>query len=124
MKHEVWERLKAHHAELIGSLPNTNRSVKKMPVFMFQPNPTQTEIEMNATTAPHSEPVTVDFRPKGHKLVPAGRRVPQGGATGDTFSHYAWMSAETKEDRDRLFMVAHVCTRYGSHLPILTGRRT
>jgi hypothetical protein len=111
MKPDVWERLKAHHAKLIHGLPSINRSMRKRPVIEYETVFRQTEIELDDTAAPHSEPKIIDYRPQGHKLVSAGRRVPQGGAEGDTYSHYAWMNASTRSDRDRLFMVAHVCPK-------------
>lgn len=104
MKLEVWARLKEHHGALIGRLPEVRRSEKKLPVVEAP----VIENDDDAIYLPHPGPVKIDFRPTGHKLVAAGRRVPQGGAPGDTYSHYAWMKASTREDRGRLFMVADV----------------
>jgi hypothetical protein len=45
---------------------------------------------------------------KGLDMKNAGRRLPQGGAPGDTYSHYSWMAGDSSEERDRIFAYIHV----------------
>jgi hypothetical protein len=54
---------------------------------------------------------SIDWRTPSHKMGAAGRRMPQGGARGDTYSHYSWMSGGTPENRNILFHMIHVCMR-------------
>lgn len=49
-------------------------------------------------------------KPENSRLYASGRRVPVGGAPGDTYAKYAWMAGDTKEDRDRIFAHVHVCS--------------
>jgi hypothetical protein len=52
----------------------------------------------------------VSVKPEDSKLCASGRRLPEGGAPGDTYAKYAWMSGDTFGDRDRIFAHVHVCS--------------
>jgi len=56
----------------------------------------------------HEKPIPVDLKPQGSNMKAAGKRLPVGGASGDTFNHYAWMDSATEEQRDAIFRYIRV----------------
>jgi hypothetical protein len=86
--------------------PVTPRSRRKSPFALQSARALMMEYPERGMS--HEMPTTVDLQFPGGNQKAAGKRLPVGGAPGDTYSHYSWMGSETIEQRDAIFRYAQV----------------
>lgn len=93
--------------------PITARSQRKSPYALQSAQALMMEYPERGMS--HEKDDLVDLQFPGGNQKAAGKRLPAGGAPGDTYSHYSWMDSETVEDRDAIFRYAQVRLFTHSH---------
>jgi hypothetical protein len=93
-------------AQIRRLAPVTTRSQRKSPCALQSAQALMMEYPERQMS--HEQDLLVNLQFPGGNQKAAGKRLPAGGAPGDTYSHYSWMGSDTVEDRDAIFRYAQV----------------